>query len=98
MTWHVFDSPLLKILLLTTMIKINKMMFCTFIKKKKLFILIQTISMFFFFFISKLYVITFQLWHIYIYDCQIIDIFLQIKDLKLPQLDIIKLLLHLKIN
>lgn len=62
MTWHVFDSPLLKILLLTTMIKINKMMFCTFIKKKKLFILIQTISMFFFF-ISKLYVITFQLSH-----------------------------------
>lgn len=62
MTWHVFDSPLLKILLLT-MIKINKMMFCTFIKKKKIVYFDTNYLYFFFFFISKLYVITFQLSH-----------------------------------
>ena len=52
MTWHVFDSPLLKILLLT-MIKINKMMFCTFIKKKKIVYFDTNYLYFFFFFYFK---------------------------------------------
>lgn len=54
MTWHVYKSPLLKILLLITMIKINKMMFCTFIKKKKIIHFDTNYLYVFFFFYFKI--------------------------------------------
>ena len=54
MTWHVYKSPLLKILLLITMIKINKMMFCTFIKKKKIIHFDTNYLYVFFFFFLKI--------------------------------------------